>query len=66
MVGLTVELELQQEDLWVPIKMVLDGGVTLDDVDYPFTSPEIYQRIDQSLPDGLMGLPASDKNNHLP
>ncbi len=59
MVGLSVELELQHEDLWVPISMVLDGVVIVDDVEYPFTSPEIYQRIDQSLPNGLMGLPVS-------
>lgn len=60
MVGLTHKLELQSEDLWVPISMVLEGVVALDDVDYPFTSPEIYQRIDQLLENGLMGLPVSN------
>ena len=60
MVGLTLQLELQPEDLWVPISMVLEGVVRVDDVDYPFTSPEIYQRIDQSLEHGLMGLPVSN------
>ena len=60
MVGLTVQLELQPEDLWVPISMVLDGIVTVAGKDYPFTSPEIYQRIDQSLENGLMGLPVSN------
>jgi len=61
MVGLSVDLALMPEDLWVPIPMILGGVVTVDDLDFPFTSPEIYQRIDQSLENGLMGLPVSSQ-----
>jgi 8-oxo-dGTP pyrophosphatase MutT (NUDIX family) len=59
MIDLTVPLDLQPEDLWIPIQMVLSGIVKVDGKDYPFTSPEIYRRIDQSLANGLMGLPVS-------
>lgn len=61
MVGLNIPLKLQPEDHWVPIPMVLKGIVTVGDMDYPFTSPEIYLRINDALPDGLMGLAASTK-----
>lgn len=61
MVGLKVPLKLQPEDHWVPISMVLNGIVTVDNMDYPFTSPEIYIRINDALPDGLMGLAVSTK-----
>jgi hypothetical protein len=60
MVGLNVQLELQPEDLWLPIPMILDGIVSVNGVDYPFTSPEIYQQIDQSLDNGLIGLSVSN------
>lgn len=63
MVDLTIQLDLQPEDMWVPIQIVLDGVVKVDGKEYPFTSPEIYQRIDQSLANGLIGLPVSFTNS---
>lgn len=59
MTGLRHNLKLLPEDYWVPISMILDGVVTVDKIDYPFTGPEIYQRMDQSIDGGLRGLPVS-------
>lgn len=62
MINLNIQLELQPEDMWVPIEMVLDGVVKVDGTEYPFTSPEIYRRIDKSLENGLMGLSVSNES----
>jgi hypothetical protein len=62
MVDLNIQLNLQPEDMWVPIEMVLGGIVKVDGAEYPFTNPEIYRRIDQSLTNGLLGLPVSNES----
>jgi len=59
MTNLSVDLKIQPEDTWVPIDMVLNGTVIVDDREFPFANPEIFTRIDQTLPDGLQGLPVS-------
>lgn len=59
MYALTQPLELMPEDLWVPIQQIHAGVVEHAGKAYPFTSPEMYQRIEAALPGGLMGLSSS-------
>ncbi len=57
--GLQEPLRLQTGDYWVPIEMVLNGVVSDQNASFPFTSPDIYRRIDGALPNGLSSLASS-------
>ena len=59
MTDLNVQLKLQSDDHWVPVEMILDGVVKRNGKAFPFTNPEIYQRINDMLDNGLLGLPVS-------
>lgn len=59
MQGLKQPLKLLPEDQWIPITMILDEVIRVNGVSYPFTSPEIYRRIEESLPQGMLGLSSS-------
>ncbi len=59
MINLNVDLVLQPEDQWIPIPMILERQVEIDGRTYPFMNPSIYSRMDQLLPNGLIGLPIS-------
>ncbi len=58
---LETNLVLQPIDQWISIEAVLGNQITVDERDYPFHSPETYQLIDESLPNGLIGLSSSFK-----
>ena len=63
MTNLQVDLQLQPEDKWIPLDMILNGVVIEDDREFPFANPNIFQRINQALPKGLAGLPLSYNNS---
>jgi hypothetical protein len=62
MTDLTTDLKLQADDKWVPLQMILEGVVSHEGRMYPFANPDIFQRIDAALPDGLHGLSLSSAN----
>jgi len=63
MTNLKIDLQLQPEDKWIPVDMILNGVVIEDGQEFPFANPNIFQRINQALPNGLAGLPVSYNNS---
>lgn len=58
--GVAQPLQLQPEDVWVPIEQVLAGYVINDEGQpVPFNSGELYGLMDARLPEGLAGLRSS-------
>jgi len=57
---LSTELNLSDDDLWIPLSQVLSGDVIgKDGKVYPFQSTTIYDLINEQLPQGWAGLQSS-------